>query len=306
MEKEGSKKQGILLTLAGGICWGISGCFGQYLFQQKEVTSNWLVSVRLVAAGILLLAIGRWRMGKNLNVFFHDWKDFRKVLIFSVFGMLFCQYFYFSAVEYSNAGTATVLQSLAPFVILAIVCIHSLRLPKGREVIAVLAAISGVFLLSTHGDIHNMMLTEQALFFGLASAAGAAAYNLLSAEMLRKYGVYPVVGYGMLFGGIVLTIIVRPWRYTMIWDSGTIIALFGVIVIGTAVAFSLYLKGVSMVGPFMGSLLGMVEPVTAIVVSFLFLDTKFQWIDVVGFALILGTVLLMSLRSPGREETKKV
>ncbi|MBM6830144.1 EamA family transporter [Anaerotignum lactatifermentans] len=293
------------MTLAGGICWGISGCFGQYLFQQKDVTSNWLVSVRLLVAGILLLAIGRWRMGKDLNAFFHDRKDLRKVLIFSVFGMLFCQYFYFSAVEYSNAGTATVLQSLAPFVILAIVCIRGLRLPKGREVIAVFAAVSGVFLLSTHGNIHNMMLTEQALFFGLASAAGAAAYNLLSAEMLSKYGVYPVVGYGMLFGGIVLTVIVWPWRYGLIWDSGTIIALFGVIVIGTAVAFSLYLKGVSMVGPFMGSLLGMVEPVTAIVVSFLFLDTKFQWIDLVGFVLILGTVLLMSLRSPGREATKK-
>ncbi len=300
MEKKGSKKSGILLTLLGGICWGISGCFGQYLFQQKEVTSNWLVSVRLVVAGILLLGIGWWRVGKELNCFFHDRRDLRKILVFSVFGMLFCQYFYFSAVEFSNAGTATVLQSLAPFVILTIVCIRSLRLPKGREVIAVFAAVSGVFLLSTHGDIHNMMLTEQALFFGLASAAGAAAYNLLSAEMLRKYGVYSVVGYGMLFGGIVLTAIVRPWRYELIWDMGTVIALFGVIVIGTAIAFSLYLKGVSMVGPFMGSLLGMVEPVTAIVVSFLFLDTKFQWIDLVGFALILGTVLLMSLGSSAR------
>lgn len=51
----------------------------------------------------------------------------------------------------------------------------------------------------------------------------------------------------------------------------------------------------------MGSLLGTVEPVTAIVVSFLFLGSKFQWIDLLGFALILGTVLLLSLRSPHEE-----
>lgn len=296
------QKNGVLFTLAGGICWGISGCFGQYLFQEKGVTSNWLVSVRLILAGILLILIGRWRQGKSIHQFFHDKKDLKKVLIFSVCGMMFCQYAYFSAVEFSNAGTATVLQSLAPFVILAAVCLRYARFPKGRELISVFAAVAGVFLLSTHGDIHNMMLTEKALFFGLASAVGAAAYNLLSAEMLRKYGVYAVVGYGMFFGGIVLSILVRPWRYSVIWDFGTLVALFGVIVIGTAIAFSLYLKGVSMVGPFMGSLLGMVEPVTAIIVSFLFLNTKFQWIDLLGFALILGTVLLMSLRSSNKEE----
>ena len=84
-------------------------------------------------------------------------------------------------------------------------------------------------------------------------------------------------------------------------DGETRLAGVGVIVIGTAIAFSLYLKGVSIVGAFMGSLLGTVEPVTAIVVSFLFLGSKFQWIDLLGFALILGTVLLLSLRSPHEE-----
>ena len=54
----------------------------------------------------------------------------------------------------------------------------------------------------------------------------------------------------------------------------------------------------------MGSLLATVEPVTAIVVSFLFLGSQFQWIDLLGFALILGTVLLMSLRSPHEEASK--
>lgn len=301
MEGKGLKRRGIFLTLAGGICWGISGCFGQYLFQEKGATANWLVSIRLLSAGILLLLIGYIHQGRKLNQVFHKKADFKKLLIFSVFGMLFCQYTYFVAVQYSNAGTATVLQSLAPTVILTFVSIRNLKLPKGFEMVAVLSAILGVFLLSTHGNIQNMMLTKEALFFGLASAVGAASYNLLAADLLRNYGIYVVVGFGMCFGGLVLTALVRPWNLMIPLDLETIICLFGVIVIGTAIAFSLYLKGVSIVGAFMGSLLGTIEPVTAIVVSFFFLGSKFEWIDLLGFVLILGTVLFLSLRSQHEE-----
>ena len=292
-----SKKKGILYTLSGGICWGISGCFGQFLFQNKGVTAEWLVFIRLLIAGILLLAIGYMREGRKMNKVFSKKEDFKHLLLFSIFGMLFCQYTYFAGVQYSNAGTATVLQSLASTVVLIYVCIRKPRWPKLFEVCAVLAAILGVFILSTHGNIHNMLLTDKALFFGLISAVAAALYNLLAADILRKYGVYVIVGYGMIFAGIALALFVHPWKYHVPMDMETIICLFGVVVIGTAIAFSLYLKGVSIVGPFMGCLLGTIEPVTAIVVSFLFLGSDFQWIDLLGFAMILGTVLMLSLRS---------
>ncbi len=294
-------KKGVLLTLAGGVCWGISGCFGQYLFQEKEANAEWLVSIRLLTAGLLLLGIGYIVQGKKMNDILRAKEDCKKMMLFAIFGMLFCQYFFFSAVEHSDAGTATVLQSLAPFVILGYVCIRKKRFPRRDELLGVIAAVFGVFLLSTHGNIHHMQLTKMGLFLGLMAAVGAAMYNLLVSDILRKYGVYPVVGFGMFFSGIVLSFLVRPWRFQVLWDVQTILCLVGVVVIGTAVAFCLYLKGVSMVGAFMGSLLGTIEPVTAILVSFVFLGADFQWIDLLGFVLILGTVLLMSLSTSGIE-----
>ena len=44
---------GTILTITGGILWGISGVCGQFLFQNKEVTASWLVPIRLVTAGLL-------------------------------------------------------------------------------------------------------------------------------------------------------------------------------------------------------------------------------------------------------------
>ena len=35
-----SMQFGIIITIIGASCWGISGCFGQYLFQEKAVTAE--------------------------------------------------------------------------------------------------------------------------------------------------------------------------------------------------------------------------------------------------------------------------
>lgn len=298
MEQMKNKRtEGIIYALTGGTCWGLSGCFGQYLFQEKEITAEWLVTIRLVFAGILLIVLGLLLTKKRMGDVWKDPVDKKKLLIFAIGGMLTCQYTYFAAIQHSNAGTATVLQSLSPVIILAIVCMKQKRLPKKLETGAILCALFGVFLLSTHGDIRSMSITTLALIFGLGAAASAAAYNLLSGNLLRKYGVYAIVGYAMFIAGIVMLFIVRPWNYNVVFDKGTVLATAGVVVIGTAVAFSLYLKGVSLVGPFMGSLLGMVEPITAVIISLLFLGADFHIMDLAGFVLILGTVVALSLPS---------
>jgi len=295
MHTKENRTAGILITLSGGACWGLSGCFGQYLFQEKGITAEWLVTWRLTLAGLLLMTLGFLMTKRKMGAVWKNAVDRKRLLIFAIGGMLTCQYTYFAAIQHSNAGTATVLQSLNPLIILAIVCMKQKRLPRKFETAAIFCALFGVFLLSTHGDIHSMTITTLALIFGLGAAASAAAYNLLSGDLLRKYGVYPVVGYAMFLAGIVMMLIVRPWTYDVILDQGTILAMAGVIIIGTAVAFSLYLKGVSIVGPFMGSLLGMIEPIVAVIISLAFLGADFHIMDFMGFVMILGTVVALSL-----------
>ncbi|WP_304507694.1 EamA family transporter [Anaerotignum sp.] len=302
---DGKKKAGVVITLSGGICWGISGCFGQYLFVEKGITAEWLVTIRLILAGILLILMGFSLKGRKMWEIFKNKADRKLFFVFSMLGMLMCQYTYFAAIQHSNAGTATVLQSLNPLVVLGVVCVREIRHPDKVEIGAIFSALLGTFFISTHGDIHNMSLTGTALFFGLSSAIGAALYNLLSGDLMNKYGVYVVVGFGMLLAGVVMLPFVHPWEYEILWDRETILAVVGVVVIGTALAFSLYLKGVSMVGPFLGSLLGSIEPVTAVVVSFLFLGSAFHPLELVGFILILGTVLGLSFYSKKDTEQKE-
>ena len=131
MKIQNRQTLGTMMALVGGTCWGFSGCCGQFLFEQKEVQAPWLVTVRLFFAGLILIMIGfRLNGRQNLNIFKRK-QDALHLLLFAVFGITFCQFTYFMAIQASNAGTATVLQYLSPVLILMVVCIRGKRLPKG-------------------------------------------------------------------------------------------------------------------------------------------------------------------------------
>lgn len=74
--------------------------------------------------------------------------------------------------------------------------------------------------------------------------------------------------------------------------------MFGVIVVGTAVAFGLYLQGVSIISPTKAA--SGVEPVSSIIISVFWLHTSSP--DFLGFGLIMVTVLIRE--TGGRQGTE--
>ena len=292
-QKPGSAK-GSLMAAAGAACWGFSGCCGQFLFEERGVQAPWLVTLRLVIAGIFLIINGFILSGKdNLRIFYKK-ADRIHLILFGLAGITFCQFSYFMAVQSSNAGTATVLQYLSPVLILLWLCIKEMRFPGGVELLTILLSLTGVFLIGTHGNLSDLQLSEEGLFWGLMAAVAAVIYTVLPGTLVNRYGICQVLGYGMLMGGVILSIFVKPWRVSLVWDGATIAALFGVILVGTALAFGLYLKGVSMIGPLKGSLISGLEPVSSILISVFWLGTVFTLPDFLGFILILAAVAILA------------
>lgn len=293
---------GSVMTIVGGICWGLSGCCGQFLFEHRGVQAPWLVALRLLFAGLMLIINGFILNRKdNLRIFKHK-RDVRHLLVFALFGITFCQFSYFMAVQSSNAGTATVLQYLSPVLILFIMCVRGRRRPRGLELLAIALSLTGTFLIGTHGNIHGLQLTPQGLMWGLLAAVSAVIYTTLPGTLVNRYDIYQVLGFGMFIGGLFMCLLVRPWTYAVVWDGGTWAAMFGVIVVGTAVAFGLYLQGVSIIGPLKGSLYSGVEPVSSIIISVFWLHTSFTRPDFLGFGLIMATVFILAKTGGGQEK----
>jgi len=191
------KQRGILLVLTAAALWGISGSVAQYLFQQKGFAPDWLVDVRLLAAGAGMLLITSLRgSGKRVLAIWRSPRDVGELLLFSLLGMLAVQYTYFTAIRHSNAATATVLQYLAPALICCYTALRRRRLPSPREWMGVGLSFAGILLLATHGRIGSLAITPAAFLWGLGSAVALGFYTIQPTRLLREWGSAMIVGWG--------------------------------------------------------------------------------------------------------------
>lgn len=99
----------------------------------------------------------------------------------------------------------------------------------------------------------------------------------------------------MLIGGVVLTLATRPWKIKAEIDMQVIIAFLAIVVLGTILPFCFYLAALKKIGSVYSGLLSSVEPVAATILAAVFLGTKFQTIDVIGFALVLSTMFILNV-----------
>lgn len=299
------KLRGVLCAIIGGTCWGFSGCLGQYLFSEKSMDSYWLTTVRLLSSGIILLIISLFAQRKNLIETLKCKTDFLRVACFGVFGLMLCQLSYLTAIKYTNAATATVIQYAGPVLVMIVVCVIDRKLPRAPEVASAVLATVGTFLIATHGDPSNLAISKQGLIWCVVAALTVVTYTLIPGDVTERRSSVVVSGLGMTMGGIVLLLVLRVWRIPVSLDFGAVLALIGIILIGTVAAFSLYLQAISDIGPVKASILASVEPVSSAIISWLWLKNRFAPVDLIGFACIISTVFLLALKKDGKMKAEK-
>lgn len=288
---------GVLFSLFGGIFWGFSGSCGQYLFTYHSVDSKWIVPIRMVATGVILLVMS---FAKNKNKIFKVWQgknNFLCMAAFTLFGLIMCQYSYFTAIELSNAGTATVLQYLSPVMILVFMCVKGKKLPTAAEIISIILAVGGTFIIATGGDIGSLAVSPSALFWGIISGVFLACYSLIPAPLLKSFDTPTVLGWGMLAGGLALLPVFKPWEIAPQISLPLIGAMAGIILLGTVIAYTFYLEGIHLIGATKASIISSIEPVSATVISALWLGTDFSGTDIIGFVMIISTIFIISMHS---------
>lgn len=288
--------RGACIAVIGGIFWGLAGVFGQYLFENKGLNARWLVSVRLVLAGLLLLFTVFLKQRDDMWRIWKKKKDVFCLILFAIFGMAGCQLTYYSSVELSNAGTATVLQYTAPVIIMLYVAVRAKKMPTLLEIGALVLALLGTFILATHGNLHSLAISRAALIWGLSSAVMMAVYNLLPIRLMKEYGTFCVIGWGMLLGGILMCLFTKPWHVVGTWDFQAVGAMAIVVVVGTVLSFSFYMEGVRLIGAAKASLLAAVEPVTATAATVLMMHVAFTVEDFIGIVCIVIAILILSIK----------
>lgn len=284
--------RGLFFASMGALSWGISGVCSQYLFMNYVIDSSWLTAVRMVLSGIVLLILAAFKDKDKVIKIWAVPKDVCWLFSFAILGLLMCQYTFVSAIKYSDSATATVLQSLNVVIMIVFMSIVTRTRMKLSQIIAVFLAVFGTYLISTGGNPSNMTISTAGLVFGLLSALGVITYTLFSRPIILKWGNILVTGWGMLIGGLVISIVTKAWIIPRDLDFIAWLMIAIIILVGTAGGFSIFLEGVKHIGPVKATLIGCLEPASATLFAAIFLGMRFSLVELGGFFCILLTVFL--------------
>lgn len=299
---------GVIFTLLGGALWGVSGTSVQYLTTQAAAPPSLVTFLRVLIGGglffLIMLALAR----PTFKEMFSSWRTFGSLLLFG--GALYAnQLTYAQTVQITNAGTATVLQMLGSVFIMIYVCASAKTPPRPRELAGLVLAVLATFFIAAQGDVRTLSIPLDGLIWGILCGVSTAIYIVVPKRfgLFDRFGSAPVVSTGMFLGSIFALPVYllqggSPAQMIAIlggFDGFTwLVFLGGLVVVGTIGGYGFYLHGVSIVGSVKGSLLGAVEPVSAMVMAALWLGTAFTGWDVAGMVLMCLMVFLLASERP--------
>lgn len=288
--------KGILMIVIGSMLWGTTGSLTEWVLAHTELTVPFLLTVRLIISGAGILA---YLAIKKQDVFgvlqTPYWRN--QLVLFSIFGMVGLQFTFSYAIETSNAVVATLLQFSAPIFVVLYVSLTHKKFPPSYQILGIAGTLAGLFLLLTNGSLGNLLVSTEALLWGLAVGLTFSFYTLYPARLMKEWSILAIVGWSMLIGGVLLGLIYRVWQYdqwTFIIQPEGILIMSILIVFGT-MAFLLFLGSMKYISAIETSILSSVEPLTVMVISVIWFDRMLQSMQLLGVVLMLIFVTWLSI-----------
>lgn len=266
-----SKQWYVGMAAGGALFWGINGILSNMLFDRIAISPDWLTTARLLISGAALLLYSLIRR-QNIFAIWRQPKNAVLLVSFGLIGVYFAQSNFVRTLYYGNAAVATVLQYMAPALIVIFLAIFRHRWSQRQELIAVILSLVGI-----------------------VSALGLVAYTLIPGSLLAENDAIVVVGWGMFMGGLAANFVAPLYHSAYHFDTIDLILLFFIVVFGSIVAFVWYIASLRKVAPETVGMLGMLEPLSATILSGLVLGVSFHAFQVVGIVMTLGAILIMNV-----------
>ena len=292
-----SRTAGLILVISGCFFWGIGGTIAQHLFQNVGVEVGWLVATRLLIAGALLLITQAFF--KDRKQIIAVWKNKNsafRLVVFALVGMLAVQYTYMASIDSGNAAIATLLQYLAPVMIMLWLVLRKVSPFTKKDAITICLALVGTFLLLTNGSISALSVPLPSIIWGILSGVSLAFYTLYAIPLLKSWDSLVIVGWAMVVAGLTMSIFYKPWDADFSnWQPSAYLYLFIVIIFGTMLAFWFYIESLQSLSAKETSLLGNIEPLTAVIATVVWLNVPFGSMQWVGSSLIIIMMIYLAI-----------
>ena len=212
--------------------------------------------------------------------------------MYGIIGVVMVQFTYFQAISIGGAAATTVILSATPAMVVIWEAIYNRRTPKRAEILAVILAMFGVFLLVTGGNTTKLLVPLSCMLWSLSSGA-LFAFSMIFGKHLFAEKIDPMfmTSVGMFFGGLTTFAMIDDKNWMPFLQSETIFDVCWIVIFGTAIAFMIFNAGLKLLTAEEAAITSTTEPASSVVISYFVFGTSFGLIESVGIVLVLLAII---------------
>ncbi|WP_244316332.1 DMT family transporter [Streptomyces albidochromogenes] len=301
-------RQGMFYVATAATAWGTGGAVAAVLYDMGGIGPGAASFWRFLGGLALLLTLrALWRRRRSApgDSLVRCLLRGKGRVVATGFGLAVYQTAYFAAVQQAGLTVATMVTLGSGPVLVAVGSRLLLDERIGRAgVLAVVSGVLGLGLLMCGTDQSTGPNPLLGLGYAVLSAVGYAGVTLLgrASGRRREGGAFDAMVVAFAIG----TVCLFPLALVEGWLPGTghlfwTVASIGYLgLIPTALAYTLFFAGLSVVKATTASVIALVEPLTAAVIGVVLLGDRLNPVVVTGMVLLMGAVLCLSGRSTAK------
>lgn len=289
MEKNKGLSWGYLAGIVSGITYGMNPLFGVPVIN-KGLDVNSLLFYRYGVATLLML-VYMFVAKKQIRI---SWRQFGLMV---VLGVLFtgCSITLFESYKYIPSGVATSILYVYPIMV-ALIMMFFGQFPSWKTWVSIFAGVAGAVLLSVKGS--GGFIDWKGILLVVASGLCYTLFIVIvnQSKQIKALPNLTLTFYCFLVGSVMLFCLSGfGLRLNAVPDAVSWLNILGLAILPTAIATITLAAATKSVGATKTSVLGILEPLTAIFVGTLVFHEAFTANVALGVALIIFAILFMIL-----------
>lgn len=296
---------GVFYAAVSSMSFGFSPLFSLGLIA-VGLTDFDILSYRWFIAGLVLMI---YAFCKKKSLRLNSFDEFWKVVLLSILRSITSVTLLLGYVNISS-GIASTINFMYPVIVTICMMLFFGEKRSKVDFVAIAASIFGVYLLAS-GDsiIVEGGNTRLGLACSLISAVSFAAYYIVLKQVKAdKIEVVKFTTWIMMLSAFyfIICALVFNGKITIVNDIKSWAEILGLGLWATMVSNITGVKGVRRIGPTMTSVLGALQPVTAVILGVLFLGEHLYTRSLIGIIIILIAVTIIVLHQNTRKTRSSI
>jgi drug/metabolite transporter (DMT)-like permease len=280
-----AKYLGYSYIAAAAVIWGSNGV----IVNRVPFDSYAIAFVRVLFASIALLPLVLITKKSEMVRAVRSWKLMLALGVLLALGWVLI----FSSMKLIAIANAVLLNYTAPIFVGLLAPLFLKEKLEKSTLLALAIAATGIVVIAYSQGLQTGGLNFLGVTLGLLAGLAYAAYMIVSKRALFSFSSQTVAFYSYLVATLVLIPFVLGAKLSASSTSWVLLLVLGIF--NTALAVTLYLKGMAMVKAQKGVVFTYLEPVSAVVFGFLFLAQPPTLLMLAGgFCILIGGYIAAS------------